>query len=411
MLPSGNTESTENSPLGPASGKGTLAPTTAKSDESWVRMVKGSSRLLQKSGDVSTLPSGEVCVKIPNKVIEKHKKSWDFFVLGQLYHEPPAQKLLHNVLNGIWSRYHRDISVTKMEGNSFLIRIPNVATRSRVIYQRLWQIQGQTMFVAKWEPGVVPEKPELTAAPIWLELRNVPLQFFNEDGLERIASLVGDPKVLHPDTANKTNLEVAKVLTLIDPRKPLPEMVNAQFENGEVARVGVSSPWMPQVCTHCKEIGHSFRRCKLAPKACSVCQSVAHAPENCPKARNKAPPVQNKKPPAPKAPAKPQQIYVKKSGSVAPPVHESLVKLVLTASISTLEEGECNSPVAAHEPPDPNSNEGLDTATLSSMMEPDSSDISSPEENEDYDDEYGGYTKVLSKRQQKLLRGKGPKNL
>lgn len=69
------------------------------------------------------------------------------------------------------------------------------------------------------------ERPALTAAPIWLELRNVPFQFFNEDSLEHITGLVGDRKYLHLATENKINLEVlevAKVLTIIDPRQPLP---------------------------------------------------------------------------------------------------------------------------------------------------------------------------------------------
>lgn len=145
------------------------------------------------------------------------------------------------------------------------------------------------MFVDKWEPGIVPSKPELTSAPIWLELRNVPLQFFNEDGLERIAGLVGHPKFLHPATANKTNLEVAKVFTIIDPRVPLPEAVNVQFESGIITRVLVSSPWMPPVCGLCKEIGHSTRRCPTAPKMCSVCNSTDHAPGKCPKAKKEPP--------------------------------------------------------------------------------------------------------------------------
>lgn len=81
------------------------------------------------------------------------------------------------------------------------------------------------MFVAKWDPKVVPTKPELTSAPIWLEL-DVPFQFFNDEGLEHIDGLVGHLKLLHPSTANKTNLEVAKVFTIIDPRKPLTEAVN-----------------------------------------------------------------------------------------------------------------------------------------------------------------------------------------
>lgn len=93
------------------------------------------------------------------------------------------------------------------------------------------------MFIASWEPSVTTVKPELMSAPIWLELRKVPFQFFNDEGLEHIAGLVGDPKFLHPATANKTNLEVAKVFTIIDPRKPLPEAVNVQFDSGVISRV------------------------------------------------------------------------------------------------------------------------------------------------------------------------------
>lgn len=138
------------------------------------------------------------------------------------------------------------------------------------------------MFVDKWEPGVVPVKPELTSAPIWLELRKVPFQFFNEDGLERIAGLVGHPKYLHPMTKNKTNLEVAKVFTIIDPRQPLPEAVNVQFDSGEICRVLVSSPWMPPVCELCKEIGHSTKRCPTVARVCDHCSSKSHASANCP---------------------------------------------------------------------------------------------------------------------------------
>lgn len=74
----------------------------------------------------------------------------------------------------------RDVAVSKMEGNAFLFRIPNSFTRNKVLNQRLWQIEGQTMFVAKWEPGVILSKHELSSAPIWLELKNVFFQFFSE---------------------------------------------------------------------------------------------------------------------------------------------------------------------------------------------------------------------------------------
>lgn len=146
--------------------------------DSWLNLFKGSSRSLSKKGEAFTLPSGEACVEIPNSVIKKHQKSWDSFILGQFYADPPSQGTIHTIVNGIWSRRFRDVSVSKLEGNAFLFRIPNFQTRNRVLNQRLWNIEGQTMFVAKWKPGVLPVKPELSSAPIWLELRDVPLQFF-----------------------------------------------------------------------------------------------------------------------------------------------------------------------------------------------------------------------------------------
>lgn len=99
--------------------------------------------------------------------------------------------------------------------------------------------------------------------------------------MEHIAGLVGLPRFLHSSTANKTNLEVAKVFTIIDPRKPLPETVNVQFDSGKISRVLVSSPWMPPVCDLCKEIGHITKRCPIVPKACTICGSLSHVRAKC----------------------------------------------------------------------------------------------------------------------------------
>lgn len=142
--------------VAPTADPASTSSPSLSNDASWAGLFKGFSRRLEKKGTPFTLPSGEPCVKIPNSVIEKNRKSWEFFILGQFYSDPPAQGTIHAIANGIWSRFHRDISVTKMEGNAFLFRIPNAATRNRVLTQGLWQIDGQTMFVAKWEPGPIP---------------------------------------------------------------------------------------------------------------------------------------------------------------------------------------------------------------------------------------------------------------
>ncbi|KAL0875745.1 hypothetical protein Bca101_025450 [Brassica carinata] len=286
--------------------------------EKWRGFVSNPSTKMKPEQTPFILESGEACVKIPNSVIEKNKKSWDSFILGQFYEDPPPRGAVHAIVNGIWSRQKRDISVSKMDGHAFLFRVPCPNARRKILSQSLWQVDGQTMFVAKWSPGPLQEKPELSMVPVWLDFTGVPLQFFNRDALKEIAGLVGHPICLHPATENLTNIEVARVYTVIDPRKPLPEGVNAQFESGEITRITVSSPWLPSLCSFCKKVGHTISRCKAAPKTCTICNSVKHTtdlcPRNRPKQREGKAPVKSLLPTVSKtgAKSKPELIYKRK---------------------------------------------------------------------------------------------------
>lgn len=256
---------------------------TAKT--SWRDKVKGSPSRLSKKGTPFQLESGEWCITIPNAIVEKNLKKWDSFIVGQFNGNMPSHGALHAILNGIWSFKNRDITVSKLGPKIVLIKVPCPATRCRVLLQGIWNIEGQTMFVTDYSPRVSPTMPELVEAPVWLELRGVPPHFFNEESLERIAGLVGDPLYLHPTTANMTNLEVAKVFTVVSLTEPLPEAVNAQFESGEVVRVGVSCPWLPPTCSFCKETGHTIRRCPSAPITCENCKSTSHVTDLCPRGK------------------------------------------------------------------------------------------------------------------------------
>lgn len=136
-------------------------------------------------------------------------------------------------------------------------------------------------FVAKWEPGLNPKLHVLTSAPVWLDFHAVPPHYFSEEGLEHITYMLGKPMFCHPSTLSMTNLEVARVFTIINPTNPLPEAVNVQFSLGEIHRIEVSSPWLPPTYEHCKAIGHNIKRCPPAPIICVECKSSEHKSELC----------------------------------------------------------------------------------------------------------------------------------
>lgn len=101
-----------NSTASPILKQGNTAHTAkAATVDTWCTHAKGLGKRLSRKGEAFTLPSGEACIKIPNSIIEKSRKSWEPFVLGQFYSDPPSQGTLHNIANGIWSKHYRDISV------------------------------------------------------------------------------------------------------------------------------------------------------------------------------------------------------------------------------------------------------------------------------------------------------------
>ncbi|KFK28834.1 hypothetical protein AALP_AA7G055000 [Arabis alpina] len=154
----------------------------------WSELVQGTLTKMKKRGTPFVLESGELCVEIPNDVIKRNLKRWDSFILGQFHGNLPSHGALHAIFNRIWSNKLRDITVSKLGHKSVLIRVPSPATRKRILSQALWHIEGQTMFVASYSPGLTPAMPSLEEVPVWLEFKGVPPHFYSEEGLEYIIS-------------------------------------------------------------------------------------------------------------------------------------------------------------------------------------------------------------------------------
>ena len=71
----------------------------------WKEKVSPNSGRMDTEGTPFLLDSGEACVKIPNSVIERNKKAWDSFIIGQFYEEAPARGAVQAIVNGMWSKH------------------------------------------------------------------------------------------------------------------------------------------------------------------------------------------------------------------------------------------------------------------------------------------------------------------
>lgn len=89
------------------------------------------------------------------------------------------------------------------------------------------------MCVAPWSPDFTPEQVPLTKAHVMVEFRGIPYLLFINASITRIASGVGEPKELSPETARKENFEVAKILVEVNLLKELPTTIISGLTNGK----------------------------------------------------------------------------------------------------------------------------------------------------------------------------------
>ncbi|KAF2540248.1 hypothetical protein F2Q68_00029696 [Brassica cretica] len=166
------------------------------------------STLLQELGTPTYHVSGAPFVMIPDENIESAKVEFKEFVFARFPGDVPPMERIIGVINAIWARTGPRIFVHKIGEGTYLLKVTNERTRDALL--------------------MVP-----------VELRGVPYLLFNQQSLSRIATVVGKPVSLAPETERKENFVVAKV---------------------EV-EISVSYPWLPEKCTNCGKFGHRQHLC------------------------------------------------------------------------------------------------------------------------------------------------------
>lgn len=66
-------------------------------------------------------------------------------------------------------------------------------------------------------------QPEIKIIPMWVTIKKVPYSMYSWKGLGFLASVVGEPKRLHPEIELCNNFEEAKVFVEADLSKELPK--------------------------------------------------------------------------------------------------------------------------------------------------------------------------------------------
>lgn len=228
----------------------------------YAALLKSSAQLQELGTPVEHI-SGAPFVLIPDENIEAAKLEFKDFIYARFHGDYPSMGKIIGVVNAVWAKSGPKIYVHNIGPGIYLLRVTNPRTRDVLLSRTCWNIGGLPMFVAPWSPDYSPKEPPLTSDIIPVELRNVPYLLFNQESLSRLATAVGVPDSLAPETERKQNFEVAKLFVRVDLTAPLPNKIISGFSNGREVETDVSYPWLPLKCDRCSKYGHSAIKCSV----------------------------------------------------------------------------------------------------------------------------------------------------
>lgn len=230
---------------------------------SWVMMAQTGSVLKEHVLSYGS-EEGKDFVNVPDEVIQNTVPLWDDLVEGKFMDTAPHVAKIHAIVNKIWPLGNQSIRIEVFEFDKTTIkfRIKGANTRARILRRSMWNIANIPMVVSKWSPEEEEEEEaEITMIPMWVTLRNIPRWMFSWKGLGFIASAVGKPKKLHPDTILCKSFEEAKVFVEADMTKELPKSHHFKTSPGVATEVQFEYPWLPSKCTLCSRWEHAATTC------------------------------------------------------------------------------------------------------------------------------------------------------
>lgn len=86
-----------------------------------------------------------------------------------------------------------------------------------------WYVGNQLLLLKRWKRTMKLTKESVSQIPIWVKLFNVPMEYWDFEGLSRIASFIGTPLFMDHLTSSGTRISFAKVCVEVSVESVIPE--------------------------------------------------------------------------------------------------------------------------------------------------------------------------------------------
>ncbi|CAH9134929.1 unnamed protein product [Cuscuta epithymum] len=154
---------------------------------------------------------------------------WGFCLVGFFTGRFPGIKSVYKLMDG-W-----DVRCKLLQHSRgwFVFQFKTDEDRTRVLLDGPYDVAGRMLMLKELSEGFSFEDEEFLKVPLWVKFPRYPMECWNEEKINIVASKVAQPIYTDGVTNEKTKLDYARVLIEVDISKPPPLSVKMRMRSGK----------------------------------------------------------------------------------------------------------------------------------------------------------------------------------
>ncbi|XP_058768832.1 uncharacterized protein LOC131642624 [Vicia villosa] len=205
-----------------------------------------------------SIVNGEVEVSIETQDIESELQYWEDALVMYVIGEDLSMNAVRKFMTSTWNF----VSLPELYYNNegyFIIRFNLKSDRDMVLRRGPYTINRKPMFLHEWKPDFTMKEDMIRTLPLWVIFPHLPLVYWGEKSIGKIASALGKPITTDECTTKKLRVSYARALIEIDVTRELKTYINIRGPGGDLIKQDVDYEWRPPFCSKCNQMGHECK--------------------------------------------------------------------------------------------------------------------------------------------------------
>ena len=215
---------------------------------------------------------------IPFAAVEEVRNKFNNTLYGYFIGKRLAFPLVEKYVKNTWAKF--GLERVMLHNGFFFFQFATREGMERVLENGPWLIRLVPLILNIWSPNSMLKKDEITLAPVWVKLHNMPIVAYSETGLSLITTKLGRPIMLDAYTSDmclnpwgrntyaRALIEVSAAQALLNSL-----VVAIPLSNGKghtLETIEIEYEWQPPRCEACRIFDHTDIHCPKKVKVNEV---------------------------------------------------------------------------------------------------------------------------------------------